>query len=169
MHRVGSGAWSRAEVASLSSAAALWSAHQGSPAGLTAAAEEQISRWRHGVAALDTDALDAATEELVLGWVRRALYRDLGLAALSAGNVSLARSLLQEAAGGSPRPGDGRDPVLVAGLASAHFHAGELSSSIEILSDIASQLGWEFAAIPAELIRRLAVSSPSRAGTDGTE
>lgn len=159
---VGTASWGDGAPSELRSAAELY-ADGASYAALEAAAEEQLALWKRGLAGVQR--LDNAERAFALGQVRRALYRDLGLAALADGQPEVARPLLEEAAGAVPRPvpGDGRDPVLLAGLVSARFQSGELSRAAELAHAIAQSPGWEFADVVSQAVARVAVlPSPSQ-------
>jgi len=124
--------------------------------------EEAIAHWQRGLAALPRDgegALDSGGRALLDRWFRRALYRDVGLAALQQGDAELALLALEEAAEarGRVRPAAGADPLLLAALARARYQCNELQRAVELLDDIARTEGWELAAPVARTIARVAV------------
>jgi len=125
-------------------------------AGLEQLAEREVAGWQANLAALPD--LESSLRGVVLGWVRGAVYGDLGAAVLDS-DPATAQVLLEEAAGGvpRPRPGPGRDPVLLARVAMARWRAGEVSRAAELLRDVSGQPGWEFAGIAAEMAARVAV------------
>lgn len=123
-------------------------------------AEVQVGRWRatleqHPGAA----SLDAADRALLMGWVRRALYRDLGLAELEADRPAVAVALLEEATGSvaRPEPGPGLDPLLLSAFASARLGSGEVQGAAQLLTRMASQPGWYWVGALAEGVARVAV------------
>lgn len=124
-------------------------------------AEALVARWKASIEDRPDPApeLDAASRALLLGWVRRALYRDLGLAELEAGRPEVAVALLEEATGAAarPEPGPGMDPLLLSAFASARCQAGEVQGAAELLTRIAIQPGWHWVGALAEGVARVAV------------
>lgn len=127
----------------------------GDLAAIETAAEQTIARWK---TSLDGLAVEAAGRAAALRWVRTAVYEAAGAAVLDT-DPGAALVLLEEAAGGvaRPRPGPGRDPVLLARVAMARWRAGEHRRAAQVLRDIGTQPGWEFAGVGAEMAARVAV------------
>jgi len=160
--------WSMSSAASsellLSAEAVLASAAAGSGrlGEVESSLEETILHWQTGLASLPRDGeqqLDAGGRALLDRWFRRALYRDVGLAALEQKDPEVALVALEEATGarGRVRPGAGLDPLLLVALARARYECNELQRAVELLDDIASVPGWELAAPVARTIARVAV------------
>lgn len=118
-------------------------------------AEEHIEQWKRSLAAAGVEPTEQA---LLIGWVRRAVYRDLGLRELTA-RPDVAIGLLEEAVGSASRPGPGPgvDPWLLASLAQARLGEGEPGLAAEILRGIAGAQGWQFAGPVADACARVAV------------
>jgi hypothetical protein len=164
----GSTRWSMSGAATsellLSSEAILARAAAGSErlAEVESLLEGSIHHWQQGLASLPRDGdqpLDAGARSLLDRWFRRALYRDVGLAALDQGDAEVALVALEEATGarGRVRPDAGLDPLLLAALARARYECNELQRAVELLDAIASVKGWELAAPVARTIARVAV------------
>jgi len=118
-------------------------------------AEAHIDRWRRSLTAMGLDPTDRSH---LLGWVRRAVYRDLGLSELTA-RPDVAIGFLEEALGAAarPLPSPGADPWLLAALAQARLGEGEPSLAAEILRGIEGAEGWQFAGPVADACARVAV------------
>ena len=127
------------------------------------AVEASIQGWKAGLRVLakseSAAELDGGGVALLERWYRRALYRDLGLLALSDDDAEFALVALEEAAEarGRVRPGPGLDPLLLAGLAHARYKSNELQRSVVLLEDMAQIPGWEVAGFAAQTVARVAV------------
>jgi len=125
---------------------------------LEVAADGHLAEWSASIGALSPEALDPALRSVALGWVRAAVYAAAARERLASGDPGSAVTLFDEALGTvRPRPGPGRDPVLLCEVAMARWRAGEHARAVELLRDIATQPGWAFAEVPAEMIARVAV------------
>ncbi len=122
-------------------------------------AERLVARWRSSLAREPELEPYPADRALFATWVRRSLYRDLGLAELEAGRPEVALALLEEAVGSvaRPEPGPGRDPLLLSAFASARCRAGEIRTCAELLTRMATQPGWQWVGAVAEGAARVAV------------
>ncbi len=132
----------------------VWGDLPGPAAGATPAeqernAEDHIARWK---TSLEGAGVEPTERAQLVGWVRRAVYRDLGRRTGDAGH-------LEEAIGAAsrPAPGPGVDPLLLARLAQARFEAGEAALAAEILRSIEAADGWAFAGPAADACARVAV------------
>jgi hypothetical protein len=148
----------------LPSAASLFAAlpASGRQAAAEVALDRALGRWTATLAQLppETDGgLDASGRGLLDGWVRRAWQRELGLAALDAGEADLALVLLENATNNQTRvqPGPGLDPLLLIALARARYEANELQRAVALLEDIGDVAGWEPARVAARTVARVAV------------
>ena len=158
--RIGTSSWGEAPM--LPDTATLLGRGElegGRLARLERGAEDLVARWRSSIDAVEAEELDSAGRALLIGWVRRALYRDLGLAELAAGRPEVAVALLEEATGSvaRPEPGPGLDPLLLAAFASARCRAGEIQGGAELLTRMADQPGWTWVGAVAEGAARTAV------------
>lgn len=127
-------------------------------ASLEVAADAHVAAWSSSIGALPPEALDPALRSVALGWVRTAVYAAAAEETLASGDAGSAVTLFEEALGTArPRPGPGRDPVLLCEVAMARWRAGEHARAVELLRDIATQPGWTFAEVPAEMVARVAV------------
>lgn len=154
----------RLGLPSLADGDAIWSAlpQDGRQAAAESALDRAVTRFSAAlgqVPSAGVGAVDAAGKALLEGWVQRALYRDLGLRALDAGEPGLAQVLLEEAAGSSARhrPGPGLDPLLLAGLARARYASNELRRAVDLLEDMGQAPGWSLSSHAARSIARVAV------------
>ena len=160
--RVGSSRWD-VEARVAGAAELLEAAHPDERrlARLERDAEQLIARWTRTLdpALEGSPELDSSSRALLIGWIRRALYRDLGLAELAAERPEIALSLLEEATGARarPEPGPGLDPLLLCAFASARYRAGEVQGAAELLTRIATQPGWQWVGALAEGVARVAV------------
>lgn len=131
-------------------------------ASLESEVENLIVRWRTSLEKQtppNGEPLDLGTVGLLDGWFRRALYRDLGLAALDQGDPALGLLALEEAAGARSRlrPGPAKDPLLLAGIARARYEGNELQRAVDLLNDMAQAPGWSVSSVIAQTIARIAV------------
>jgi len=137
-------------------------------AALEQGAEETLTILHH---ALKThgptapEALGHSEVSLLMGWARRALYRDLGLEMIRQSRADIALPLLEEAAGSSGRlrPAPGRDPLLLAAVARARYENNQGLRTIDLLRTISEVEGWEASGVIADLVAREEVL-PSSAG-----
>ncbi len=88
---------------------------------------------------------------------RRAVYRRLGIEAMSAGDNAAALWALEIAAGAdwSTTARGANDPEMVCLLALARYRAGRMRSVIEVLDDAGEERGWEILADIARTVARV--------------
>ena len=155
--RVGTSAWLEGEIESQGSWVDVFADDL---AGIEREAEIQIARWKVSLEELSATEpeLDGAARSLLLGWIRRALYRDLGLYRATH-SPELALPLLEEATGSEarPAPGPGLDPALLSAFAWSRYRSGEIRGAAEVLTRIAAQPGWHWVGALAEGAARVAV------------
>jgi len=122
-------------------------------------AEETLTLLHHALKTHGPNApepLGRSEVSLLMGWARRALYRDLGLEMMGRSRADIALPLLEEAAGSSGRlrPGPGLDPLLLAAVSRARYENNQGLRTIDLLRTISEVDGWEASEVIAELVAR---------------